>query len=140
MKRFKNKTTINMFFFLLLLLVSFACDTPKGNSMERNNVNDDSKQKYFFEMDKKTQEDFFKKLNLIRIGDSVQRVKTVLGEPTYDQTGVSKEKGEFRARVLTYYIKILKKDLVNEKYDRSVNLIFNAEDKLVKIESNIEGF
>jgi hypothetical protein len=89
-------------------------------------------------MEEKKKEEFFKKLDLIKIGDSVQRVKTVLGEPTYDQKLVGK-KGEYVVRVLKYYIKILEKDIVNEKYDKSVRLLFNEENKLTEIESNIEG-
>lgn len=116
----------------------FACYAPIGDSIEGNNVNDVSSQKYFYEMEEKKKEEFFKKLDLIKIGDSVQRVKTVLGEPTYDQKLVGK-KGEYVVRVLKYYIKILEKDIVNEKYDKSVRLLFNEENKLTEIESNIEG-
>jgi hypothetical protein len=109
-----------------------------GNSgkMEDDSINTTS-EKYYYEMDKKQQKAFNEKLGSIKIGDSVHKVKMILGEPTYDQTLVSKE-GEFRARVLQYCIKIWKKNLVNEKYDKSVWLIFDEEGKLIRIESNAE--
>jgi hypothetical protein len=126
--------------FPLFLIAIFARHGAMGHSIRENNLNDISSQKYYFEMDIKAQEEFFKKLKIIKVGDSVQKVKSILGEPTYDQTGVSKEKGEFRARVLKYYIKILEKGLVNEKYDRSVRLIFNVQGVLIEIDSNVEGY
>jgi hypothetical protein len=48
--------------------------------------------------------------------------------------------GKFKARVLKYYIKIFEKNLVNEKYDRSVRFVFDSQDRLIEIESNLEGF
>ena len=102
-------------------------------------MNDSNNQKYYFEMAEKDQENFFKKVNLIKIGDSVQKVKSILGEPRYDDIGTSK-KGEFIARALSYYLKKLDKDFVNEKYDLYFELFFDAEDKLKDMASNMERF
>ena len=124
-------------FFLIVVLFprsSVAMGNSKGKGDSLNSV---ASQKYFFEMEKKQQETFFKDLKLIKLGDSVQKVKKILGEPTYDQK-VANKKGEFKARVLDYYIKKWRQNLVNEKYDRYVSLIFNAENKLMKIISNID--
>ena len=89
-------------------------------------------------MDKKTQKYFFQKINKIKYGDSVVRVRDILGEPSNDVKLVDKV-GVFRARILTYYIKLLGKDRVNERYDRYVMFIFNINDNLTKIKSNAEG-
>ena len=127
----------NIVFWLFLVVITFLSGyAVMGNSTKSRNMNDSNNQKYYFEMAEKAQEEFLKKLNSIKIGDSVQKVKNILGEPTYDQIGASK-KGEFISRDFTYYIKILEKGLVNEKYDQYVELSFDAKNKLTKIESNI---
>jgi hypothetical protein len=137
-KIMRRRQRIDIVSWLFLVVMFLSNDVAMGNSVESRNMNNLNNQKYYFEMSKKDQEKFFKNLNSIKIGDSIQKVKKILGEPTYDQTIASKERGEFRARILKYYIRILEKNLVNEKYDRSVRLIFNAQNVLVEIESNLE--
>jgi hypothetical protein len=135
MGKTNNMTTFHCFliaFFILSWSIVVA-NCKGGNDMG------DHPAKYFFEMDKNAQAEFFRKLDLVKIGDSIQRVKGILGEPTYDQK-LEKKKGDFAARVLSYYIKIFQKGLANEKYDRYILLMFDAHDKLTKVESNIEGF
>ena len=135
-----KKKNILPFYFSIIALFLLISNTVMGASKSQSEITNNSLQQYFFEMDKNKQEEFFKKLYLVKIGDSIQIVKNILGEPTYDQKLVSKE-GVFRARILKYYIKILEKGLVNEKYDKAVRLIFNAKDTLIEIElQNIEGF
>lgn len=120
--------------FIVLVINSFGDDNIKMKHRNHGSV-----QKYFIEMDKKTQKAFFQRINRIKYGDSIMRIKEIIGEPTCDKKLVGKT-GEFKARVLEYYIKKLDKDLVNEKYDKSVRFIFNRDDKLTEIESNVEGF
>ena len=89
--------------FSLFLIAIFAPHAAMGYSIRENNLTDISSQKYYFEMGEKAQEIFLKKLSLIKIGDSVDEVTAILGQPTYDQIGASK-KGQFIARDFTYYI------------------------------------
>jgi hypothetical protein len=130
----------NIVFWLFLVVITFLSGyAVMGNSTKSRNMNDSNNQKYYFEMAEKAQEEFLKNLNSIKIGDSVQKVKNILGEPTYDRKLVGK-KGDFIARELSYYIKILEKDLANEKYNLYFLLFFDAENQLEEIVSNAESF
>ena len=137
---FMNKKWQNaIFYFPLIILLAGNCQDVLGNSDGTDNMKDNDRVKFFYEMSKSDKNIFFKNLKLLKIGDSVQKVKATLGEPTYDQMLVGK-KGEFVAHALTYYTRILEKGSANEKFDRYIMLLFSSGDTLTKIESNIEGF
>jgi len=66
------------------------------------------------------------------------KCKKILGNPD-DEIEISpKKQHELKGIIREYYVIMLDKDLVNEKYDRSVSLIFNENDFLVKISSNLK--
>jgi hypothetical protein len=135
------KKTINItfpFIICLSLFVLFSVfeQNVHGNSNERNNIRSNNLIKYYFEMNRTEQKIFFENLKLVKIGDSIENVKKTMGEPTYDQKLVGK-KGEFIARKHTCYIKRFKKGFVNEKNDKSVQFLFDINNKLFKIKSNI---
>jgi hypothetical protein len=122
------------------LIITMSCRYVIGSgSLKKNNMYHENTRKYYYEMDTKSQKTFLKKINEIKYGDSLLAVKAILGEPNYDEKLVDKM-GKFKARVLKYYIKIFEKNLVNEKYDRSVRFVFDSQDRLIEIESNLEGF
>jgi len=58
------------------------------------------------------------------IRGAASRLQGVLGSPGQGPEGVTKE-GRFVARELTYYIRKLKKNLVNENFDRFLTLSFD---------------
>jgi hypothetical protein len=126
-----------IFYLLSIVLFIINCQIAFGNSSAGSSMKQNDHEKYFFEMSETQQKIFFNKLKLLKHGDSIKTIKDTLGEPNYDQKLIGK-KGEFIARELIYYIKMWKKNLVNEKYDKSVRLILNSEDKLIKIESDIK--
>jgi len=61
-----------------------------------------------------------------------------LGKPDYDHSLTTKD-GEFIVRVLTYYFKRWEKGMVNENKDKRVLFEFDANDKLDRIVSNVDG-
>src|SRR5687768_9204348 len=88
---------------------------------------------YYFAMEQDCQQTLLQGVSELKIGDLRPDVIKRLGPPSDDRKLLSKERGEFRGRLVTYSIKIWKRDLVNEKYDRFVKLQFDTDDRLVNI-------
>jgi hypothetical protein len=86
---------------------------------------------FYFEMDLQTRKDFINKLQSIKKGDSAEHVKSILGKPMYDEKIAGKETSEIKGRILIYYIKRWKKNLVNEKYDSFVSLFLTMKINLL---------
>ena len=84
-------------------------------------------------MEQDCQQTLLQGVSELKIGDLRPDVIKRLGPPSDDRKLLSKERGEFRGRLVTYSIKIWKRDLVNEKYDRFVKLQFDTDDRLVNI-------
>lgn len=97
------------------------------------------KNNYIFEMDKNSQDALLNKAKMLQVGDSVNQVKSILGEPASDQKIINKI-GEFKARVFYYYIKIWKEGIANEKRDLYLRIEFDNRDQIIDISSNIESF
>ncbi|HVM63016.1 MAG TPA: hypothetical protein VMV72_19310 [Verrucomicrobiae bacterium] len=93
---------------------------------------------YYFEMDAARQAKLRAAVQGLTIGDDDQKIVAALGKPDYDQKLVKKD-GQFVVRVLKYYVKRWEKDLVNENKDRRVRLELDANDHLIRIESNVDG-
>ena len=90
---------------------------------------------YYYEMPGQVKDKFVENLETIKIGDSLDVVKDVLGEPTYNQKFYN-DQGKFLTREVRYYIKIWEQDAVNEKYDQKVILEFDKNDILINIKKN----
>jgi len=93
---------------------------------------------YDFVMEKKAQEELFRKLLELKIGDSRTKIIEQLGQPTHDKVGRKKENNEFIIRSLYYDIRRWKNGIVNMLHDRSVVLDFDQADRLVAAYSNVE--
>lgn len=94
---------------------------------------------YYFVMDDARQEELLHKLSQFKLGDSRTKVIASLGAPSDDRKILTKESGEFRGHLVTYYVKIWEKDLANEKHDRFVKLRFDTNDHLVKIIRKVDA-
>lgn len=92
---------------------------------------------YFFELKAAQRSELLRKLREIRPGDSYATVIKILGKPTYDQRLFGKD-GNFKARVVSYYVKKWRRNIVNEKRDQLIRLEFNRSDILVEVTSNVE--
>jgi hypothetical protein len=133
------KTKTIFWFWVAIGSTFIFLSNATGEPSHMDRMNSNSESKYYFEMDQKTEKEFLKKVRLIKIGDSVAKVKAILGEPTHDEVGMSKQ-GVFKFRALSYYIRMWRKNGVNEKFDRLVTFYFDDKDHLNKITSNVEGF
>ena len=76
--------------------------------------------------------ELIRKGRMLKTGDSVESVKSALGEPTVDKRLIGK-KGEFHARVLRYYVRLLDSNLVNEIHDRYISVYFDDANKLFEV-------
>lgn len=128
--------------FLLLSALLFVIHAESIVLCGNNYIDSENENRgnYYYVMDKNKQLIFLNNIKKLRKGDFVLDVKSILGEPDLDQDVANKKKGTLKYRVLEYYIKKFEKNVVNEKYDRSVNLIFDLDNRLVIIISNVEGF
>jgi len=101
-------------------------------------MNESQPMNYYFEMDAARQVQIRSALQHIKIGEKQQRIMVALGKPDYDHSLTTKD-GEFIVRVLTYYFKRWEKGMVNENKDKRVLFEFDANDKLDRIVSNVDG-
>jgi hypothetical protein len=118
-----------LIFLVILGEFILGCREVKNN---QNNVNEKtmettSEEGYYFQMDTVKQKEFLKKISLLSIGDTLSNVLNILGKPDYDQIGMRKERDEFICRTLTFYVA------------KSVEFVLDKENRIIKIESNIEG-
>jgi outer membrane protein assembly factor BamE (lipoprotein component of BamABCDE complex) len=111
---------------IMLLIVGFNVCHANGSAME----NPEPKSFYIYIGDK-AEANLLRKVRSLKIGTSVEEVKSIIGEPTDDQMLIGK-KGEFHARALRYYIRKLDTG-VNEIHDRYVILYFDEANKLVRV-------
>jgi len=94
----------------------------------------------YFEMPIAEVEAFRKNIKQIKIGDTVETVIDILGQPTYDQVLAGKEANALvQGRKFKYYLRRYERDLVNEKQDRLVSILFNLNNRITRITSNCDG-
>jgi len=92
---------------------------------------------YSYERDEKEIGQLIKGVERLNLGDTLNQVKTILGEPTEEKDLVDK-KGKFHSKLLAYYISRVDTRLVNI-HDRYIGLHFNSEGKLINIQQNINA-
>lgn len=154
MKIYKSNITCLLFSIIMSWQsckdTSSANNEAKGNqkgspSIEAHNTDKgekvmQSKAGYYYEMG--AQEIAQLKANMVKVqlGDSREKVRQLLGTPTDEKKLAKKDINDswFEWK-MEYYVKIWEKGLVNEKYDKSVNLFFNKNDQLIEVVSNVDG-
>ena len=78
-------------------------------------------------------------ISKIQPRDSRDKVKQLLGKPT-DEVKLAKKDVNYDwfEWKIKYCIKIWEKGLVNGKYDKSVSLYFDKDDRLTEVASNVD--
>jgi len=115
-------------------IVAHGGVSAKGNpDMESAPKHEDN---YFLDLDPGKRDELMRGLLDVKLGNTYSTIIKRLGPPTYDQRLVKKD-GTFHSRVLSYYVKKWRKNIVNEKYDQLVRLEFSQSNVLVGIKSNI---
>lgn len=97
------------------------------------------KNKPFLELTKEQKLTLIENLKKVKLGDNREEVEAIIGKPWRDELVVPKESNKPTGRLVTYYVRKLDKDLVNEKYDQFVLLRFDTGDKLRKVISRTPG-
>ena len=93
----------------------------------------------YFELTKPQLRKFIGSTRKIRLGDSRQTVKTTLGEAWIDLPISPKAPAKDSVgRLVTYYAQKCSKDLANND-DKSITFVFDKNDRLIKIDSNVVG-
>ncbi len=82
---------------------------------------------------------FVANVNKIKIGDTRQAVRELLGKPWSDHLARQKMTDKPIGRFVTYYVVKQDKSLVNEHLDKMVLFRFDGSDRLIKIVSKVPG-
>ena len=90
----------------------------------------------YYQMDSAVQQQLFSDAKSLKLGMNKKDVESLIGKPTRGSRIVSKE-GVFRVYASYYYIQIWEKSFVNEVNDHYIRLSFDADEKLVVIQTNI---
>jgi len=106
-----------------------------GNDKDENNKHlkekNASNQQYFFEKSNVEIEKFIIKVNNLKNGMDIQEVIEHLGEPYSNNARKSKKWNESsKGRCLTYYLKMWRKNSVNELKDSYVLIYFDENNKM----------
>ncbi len=102
-----------------------------------NKIQASSTQKYYFSLSVDDEQQLLINIDKLKIGDSLKAVKDLLGEANFIEE-IRDKRGVFVVKKLDYYIKILAKDFVNDKYDKYCSLEFDLADKLIKINKKVD--
>jgi len=128
--------------YILVIIVSIlasclCCDTDKtkrSDSAQVDTIKSEQKE-YYYEMSPNDIDKFLKKVYSLKKGMSVEEVIKVLGQPDNIQEIRGKElDSPYRGQMLTYYLKKWRKDLVNEKKDKYVLIIFDEFNKMKELQ------
>ena len=87
---------------------------------------------FYIELDNETREKLFKNFEYINIWDSWDKVKKVIDFLTIKHVINGKQIWDFRWYIREIYLKKLNKNLVNEKHDESIYMIFDINDNLIE--------
>ena len=90
-----------------------------------------------FQLDAQAKRKLVERALALHIGDTVSRVITSLGKPSYDQMLTPKRSAAPVGRSLKYYAVIWESGLVNELHDQLVDLTFDASGRLQRIDIRV---
>jgi hypothetical protein len=90
-----------------------------------------------FQLDPQAKRILVERALALHIGDAVDAVISSLGKPTHDQTLTPKQTSKPIGRSLKYYAVIWETGLVNELHDQLVDLFFDADGRLQRIDIRV---
>ncbi len=80
------------------------------------------------------------RVSRIRLGDPLERVTSIMGQPTYDDVMMRKERQDIIGRRLIYVFSRKDPDLLNDNTDAYVCFIFDTNDRLIDSDAhNLSG-
>lgn len=130
----------NLLFVIAIVCYALLLTAPYVHSEAENKREETAVNRangYYFELDARQRSELLGKLRNVKVGDDYRTVIAKLGQPTHDQRLVTKD-GRFKARVLSYYLKRWKKNLVNEQRDQLIRLELDQSEILVRIKSKLQ--
>jgi hypothetical protein len=126
-----RKYEIGVLIIVSVFAVVIMVKTKPLHGGGKSNVQAEQREGYLIYMDETSERNLLDKAKKIERGATVEQVKAILGPSFEDQLMIGK-KGEFRARLVVYYIR-KKSHLVNEINDRYVYFYFNQSDRLTDV-------
>lgn len=139
----KKRLTIIITNSLIILYIILCFSSCKNTNNTGGQIM--TSDKYYFEMTSERKLEFINKMKNISPGDSISKILNILGKADYDEIGYKKgplnenKSDGFICRSLTYYLKRWEKDMVNEKKDKNIIFIFDKNNILKKIISNVDS-
>jgi hypothetical protein len=97
-----------------------------------------SEKKYPFAINETQLRTLVENTRNIRIGDSRNKVETLLGRPSVDLAYGPKERNTVSGRFIAYQVTKSAADIANN-HDQVITFYFDADDHLERITSNVPG-
>lgn len=127
------------YFHVLTLAIFTGCSFGQTNfpiTMNNKEVED-----FPYEMIAEQKAKFIEMLKTFRAGDSYEEVRKRIGNPGDESTIRGKKyDAPMRGIMATYYMKKNHRDLINEKNDEYVLLVFDNDKKLIRIRTNVSNY
>jgi len=130
-----------MRWFIILVLVLFSgCLISKTNQSPDNKpVESSAMAGFYYEMPEEQQKILFDAVKEIKLGDTYDVVKEHLGIPSDERIIKGKDPAApVRGFSATYYVKILKKGSANTRYNKYMYIVFDTQNRVVGVCTNIE--
>ena len=130
-----------MRWFIILVLVLFSgCLISKTNQLPYNEpVESSTMAGYYYEMPEEQQKILFDAIKEIKLGDTYDVVKEHLGIPSDERIIKGKQSdAPVRGFSATYDVKILKEGSSNTRHDKYIDIVFDTQNKVVEVCTNIE--
>jgi len=141
MQRILYMCTIKKNLIIALLVLSGVpgC-SPGSNTDTEGSAIVQKRNKYYIQLSQHDKSTLFDKASKIQLGDSWEHVKRLLGMADTETKLSPKKENNVIAIVRVYYAQKLDKELVNEDHDQMLRLVFNNNEELIEMTSNISGF
>jgi hypothetical protein len=121
---------------VLTLLAGCSC----GQTNQPSAMNNTVAINFPYEMTADQKTNFIETVKTLKAGDSYEAIRRIIGNPL-DEAIIQGKKYDdpVRGVMATYYLKKNQRNLVNEKKDEYVLLVFDNDKKLVHIRTNVQG-
>ena len=132
--RFQPDSLRKGLYVILLCLLAGCSEGPPhhANTVHALRTNDS------YEMSAAERTQFLAALNTLKIGDASEHVRSLLGPP-FEEAVIRGKKIDdpVRGTLLTYYLKKAHGNLVNEKEDEYISLVFDQDNTLTRLSTNL---
>jgi hypothetical protein len=126
----------------ILLIFVFLISCSSDNKVESMNSNtiDNNQQKLYINLDNTLRQKILEYISTLDIGTDWKDIEQEYKSYFIERSIVGKQNNISKGKIRKIYLKKLDENLVNEKYDEYIFLVFDLDDKLIEKDIvNIKG-